>query len=67
MNPAEKQKVTSGDISPTINKGVIFLRQDRNEAVNCLERVDDRSVSKQQPGIAQAKYRKCSNETSALI
>jgi hypothetical protein len=52
MNAAKKQKVTSRAISPTVNKGVVFLRRDRNEALNCLERMGDGSLLKQQVGVA---------------
>ena len=52
MNPAEKQKVTGRKISPIVNKGVVVLRQDRSEAVNCLERMGDGSLLKQQVGVA---------------
>jgi hypothetical protein len=55
MNPAEKQKVTGRDISPIVNKGMVVLRQNRSEAVNCLERMGDGSLPKQQPrAIAQS-------------
>jgi hypothetical protein len=52
MNAAKKQKVTSRAILPTVNKGVVFLRRDRNEALNCLERMSDGSLLKQQVGVA---------------
>jgi hypothetical protein len=62
MNPAEKQKVTSRDISPIVNKGVVFLRQDRSEAVNCLERMGDESLPKQQTGIAKTNMENASTK-----
>jgi hypothetical protein len=61
MNAAKKQKVTSRDISPTVNKGVVFLRQDRSEALNCLERMGDGSLPKQQVGVVCPRVaKKCS-------